>query len=124
MYLFISTDIDKVLMKINEVASNQDRVATEEPLILRGCDKPSFLIRDILEYSFPDLNQANSRFTKTLSNGSTLPLRSIPLTQTPKKQYVLLHIYQLFVTYIPSFLGPSGRNRRKKTQPVVYGPCS
>ena len=112
-------------MKIDEVASSQDRVATEEPLILRGWDKPSSLIRDILDYSFPDLNQANSRFTKTLSNGSTLPLHLKRLTQTPKKQYVLLQIYQLFfVAYILSFLGPFGRNRRKETQPVIYSPCS
>jgi hypothetical protein len=35
--MFISViDIGKALMKIDEVASNQDGVSAEEPLILRG----------------------------------------------------------------------------------------
>ena len=33
----VAVDIEKALLKIDEVASNQEGIAAEEALILRGC---------------------------------------------------------------------------------------
>jgi hypothetical protein len=80
----VRADIDKTLVKIDEVASNQEGIAVEEALILRGQVFVLCFARNMLLTVIPVPKQANSKHTEKLSKGSMLPSLSSPPMSTWK----------------------------------------
>jgi hypothetical protein len=114
-------DIDKTLVKIDEVASNQEGIAVEEALILRGQAAILCFARNGVNDSHfsPQTGQLETYREALERLNATIAFKSseVDMEDTVKSS-------PSFHSSLPNFLvGPPHRNRGQEAHPALHQAC-